>query len=364
MPQRLDLPRLTSLRIFAAGVVVVFHLNQWQVAALPGSLSELGFVGVAFFFVLSGFVLAWGTNPALPSRRFYRNRFARIWPSHMVMLGVAAVVPVVAVARGWEVALPNAFLVQGWSSDPEVVFGMNGVAWSLSCEAFFYACFPLTLFLLNRTPRPLHWIVAAAALLATAYLGLQDPALAEYFPPLRFPEFLLGVVGGLAVRDGWRPRVPLVAAAGVLVAGLVISARATFPLPNVLMAVPFLVVLLWAAGRDLQERPGWLRSRALVFAGEASFALYLVHELVIINLTWLATPAWVTALIMVAVALAGAVALHLAVERPFNKLLRGRSRPATAAPAGGQGPASARPVPESSGAAGTGGIAHASDHAS
>jgi peptidoglycan/LPS O-acetylase OafA/YrhL len=250
----------------------------------------------------------------------------------MVMLGVATFIPVVAVARSWDVALPNVFLVQAWWTDPETVFGMNAVAWSLSCEAFFYACFPLTVFALRRVPRPLHWILAGLALAASAYVGLQDPGLGEHFPLLRFPEFLLGVVGGLALRDGWRPRVHPVAAAGVLVVGLAISSPAPFPLPNVLMAVPFLVVLLSAADRDLREVPGWLRSRVLVFGGEASFALYLVHELAIINLTWLATPVWMTALIMVAVSVAGAVALHLTVERPFNKLLRGRSTSVALAP--------------------------------
>jgi peptidoglycan/LPS O-acetylase OafA/YrhL len=328
----LALPRLTALRLFAAGVVVVFHLDQWQVASLPASLSELGFVGVAFFFTLSGFVLAWGTAPALPSRRFYRHRFARIWPSHMVMLVVAALVPVVAATRGWEVALPNVFLVQAWWTDPETAFGMNGVAWTLSCEAFFYACFPLTVRLLRVTPRPLHWIAALLALAASAYAGLQDPGLAEHLPLLRFSEFFLGVVGGLALREGWRPRIPPVAAAALLILGLAISTRLPFPLPNVIMAVPFLVVLLSAAGLDLRDKPGWLRSRALIFGGEASFALYLVHELAIINLSWLEAPAWTQALIMVAVSVSGAVMLHLAVERPFNKLLRGRSTSVALAP--------------------------------
>jgi peptidoglycan/LPS O-acetylase OafA/YrhL len=98
------------------------------------------------------------------------------------------------------------------------------------------------------------------------------------------------------------------------------------------MAVPFLVVLLSAAGLDLRDKPGWLRSRALIFGGEASFALYLVHELAIINLSWLETSAWIQAVIMVAVSMVGAVALHLAVERPFNKLLRGRSTSVALAP--------------------------------
>ena len=62
----------------------------------------------------------------------------------------------------------------------------------------------------------------------------------------------------------------------------------------------------------------------MIFAGEASFALYLVHETVILNLRGvLSQPAWVNAAVIVAVSAFAAVALHLLVERPMNRLIRG-----------------------------------------
>ena len=65
--------------------------------------------------------------------KFYRRRFARVWPSHFVTLLVSLVVPVVAVSRGLTEAVPNLFLFQAWSRRRGVIFGMNGVSWSLSC---------------------------------------------------------------------------------------------------------------------------------------------------------------------------------------------------------------------------------------
>jgi hypothetical protein len=127
------------LRAFAALAVFIFHLDAWQVAALPLKLSSLGSSGVAFFFVLSGFVLAWGTDPRLPVKTFYRRRFARVYPLDLVTLVIASLVPVVAVDRSWEAAVANAFMLQAWFRDYKIVYGMNGVSWSLSCEAFFYA---------------------------------------------------------------------------------------------------------------------------------------------------------------------------------------------------------------------------------
>jgi peptidoglycan/LPS O-acetylase OafA/YrhL len=321
------LPRLTSLRAFAALAVVLNHLSTWGVVSLPGQLSQLGYVGVAFFFVLSGFVLAWGTQPGLPPRRFYRRRFARVWPSHVTMLCVAAVVPVVSVARGWVGAVANGLLVQAWFlGRPDVQYGMNGPSWSLSCEAFFYAVFPLAAWLVRKLPRWTSWSAAGALLLVALVADLVSPEAAYAFPPVRVSEFVLGLVAGMAVRDGWRPRIRLAVAGLVLVAGLGASLWLPDPVPDTVMAVPFLLVILSAARLDLAGRVGWLPGRALVFAGEASFAFYLVHELVIVNLRQHLTGIGVLdAVILVAIAAVCAVALHLGVERPCNRLLRDRS---------------------------------------
>jgi peptidoglycan/LPS O-acetylase OafA/YrhL len=337
------LPRLTSLRVFAAASVVVFHLHAWEVTPMPASVASLGYLGVCFFFVLSGFVLAWGTEPGLPARTFYRRRFARVWPSHSVMLAAAATLPVVAVGRGWSEAVPNAVLVQSWAFDSTIAYGMNGVSWSLSCEAFFYASCPLLFQMFGRIERRWQWLLAAAALTFSLAVGVIAPGGAFHLPAARYGEFLVGVVAGLAMRAGWRPRVPVSVAIAAVVLGLALSSLLPFPLPNVLMVGPFLLVLLSAAARDLKGTPGWLWSRPLIFAGEASFALYLVHELVILNLQpYLATNAAFEVLVMVVVMCSSAVALHIGVERPFHRLLRGgRKSVALARPLGllGRAPA-------------------------
>src|SRR5947209_7954479 len=107
-----DLPSLTSLRALAALMVFVFHLVRWQVVALPGA--GAGETGVAFFFVLSGFVLTWGHAGRLEARRFHVRRFARVWPSHAVMWAVALTVAVTAEAVTWPAAVVNLLLLQGW----------------------------------------------------------------------------------------------------------------------------------------------------------------------------------------------------------------------------------------------------------
>jgi peptidoglycan/LPS O-acetylase OafA/YrhL len=324
------LPRLTALRAFAALVVFLFHLHAHDIASLPWGVSAIGGTGVAFFFVLSGFVLAWGTAPDLPARTFYRRRFARVYPSDAATLLIAMVVPLVPGDRSVLAAVANTLTVQAWSFRDEIAYGMNGVSWSLSCEAFFYAVFPLAALVVRRLPRSLSWSLTVVGLLVATAAYLVRPGIADHFPLVRVSEFLLGLVAGISVREGWRPRIRGTVAGGVLVLGLIaalaVTARLGAPVTNALVAGPFLVLILHMAGRDIAGRPGWLQWRALVFAGEVSFAFYLVHELVIVNLIpLLPDRALLQVTVMSVVAVLAAVALHLLVERPCNRWLRDRA---------------------------------------
>lgn len=327
------LRRLTGLRALAALGVFVFHLKHHEVASLPWGLSQFGAAGVGFFFVLSGFVLAWGTEPGLQWRVFYRRRFARVYPSDLAALLIAAVVPVVALARSWEAAAANMFMLQAWFLDDEIVYGMNGVSWSLSCEAFFYAVFPLSVAFIRSYPKKVSWLLVGFGLCLASASYVLSPAFAHHLPIVRITEFLLGVVAGLSYREGWRPHISRTTVTLAMVIGLGVSWIVEGPLTNAIMAAPFLLLILCAADSDVQGRRGWLSSPTMVLAGEVSFAFYLVHELVIVNLALLlpmAVPLQIAC--MLALAVTCAVFLHFVVERTCNRLLRDRTPSVALAP--------------------------------
>src|SRR5260370_18150090 len=88
------LPALPSLRFFAAFHVVIFHFQAMQIFIGPAwfqKLSSIGYVGVSFFFVLSGFILVY-TYAGRPMilKNFWRARFARIYPAYAFSLLVTA----------------------------------------------------------------------------------------------------------------------------------------------------------------------------------------------------------------------------------------------------------------------------------
>lgn len=58
-----DIPALTSLRFFAAALVVIFHYPGKQ-DVFPQLFWRFGYEAVTFFFVLSGFILTYARAPA------------------------------------------------------------------------------------------------------------------------------------------------------------------------------------------------------------------------------------------------------------------------------------------------------------
>ena len=305
-------------------------------------VADFGYIGVDFFFVLSGFVLTWSARPEVGPVRFWWHRFARIWPLHLTTLVLAA-----AVGLGGAL-VPNLLLMQAWWPQPHAYFGFNAVSWSLSCEVFFYACFPLLFRLISRlTPVRRAQVVVAVVAALLVYPGVfsltvapRDPAGWEWttyvLPLWRLGEFVVGIVAALAVRDGWRPRISgraaltgaTVIAGGYVAAGQWRGALPNRPLTEIVAMLVIAGVLVAVAHDEVNGRRGWLSSRLMVHLGAVSYALYLVHALLY---GWLvarlpATGEGAMRLIgwsgYVGAAIGLALLLHHVVEVPAERALR------------------------------------------
>jgi len=156
---------LTGLHFVAALIVVMHHFLHINVSGeshgighllkkLVNNFASAGFVGVSFFFVLSGFILTYTYlgrpgQVAINRRDFWIARVARVYPTYLFALAVAAV----PFWRGWGgvntvcatprivTALTTPVLLQAWT--PCAWAWWNAPGWSLSAEAFFYLLFPL-----------------------------------------------------------------------------------------------------------------------------------------------------------------------------------------------------------------------------
>ncbi len=348
------LESLTGLRWWAAFGVFLYHMAN--LAPLPiVEVLDLGNYGVMFFFVLSGFVLTWSARPGTSVATFYWRRFARIYPAHFVALLLA--IPVFYSTspnpdQWWVkpfdlgVLLLSVLLIQGWSSQPVILFSGNPAAWTLTVEAFFYSVHPwlqrILVVLRSRAA-----VVVAITLIVLAFgwrmLELASPAVAGLPVPIpvsRLVEFAVGMCLAHAMRSGWRfgvrPVFVLGAGAALVIILTVDTATAWLgPVRDIVRATQTEWILVFCAlliasvaSRDASGGRSRLRGRWMVALGEASYAFYLVHATAIYfvlgfvgkqSLGWEGI-IWYPPLFAVALALA--FALHLGVEKPLERRMR------------------------------------------
>jgi peptidoglycan/LPS O-acetylase OafA/YrhL len=358
---RKHIPALTSLRFLAALWVFLFHLHIWHgnIGISPiDKFLHAGAVGMAFFFVLSGFILALaseGQEPLADYRGYAVRRFARIYPVYLFVLisswtlnGFAGPLgdrPArSAVAHG----LADFTLTNAWF--PQMFMGGHARdgTWSLSVEVFFYALFPLILFhARNMSDRALtlgiRWAIGLMFFFSVMgkYVQPMDhftqTVLFYSMPIFRLPEFVVGVFAGvLALRETTvvpsGRKIVWAVLGGVLF--LSIFAK-TFPWVALGVAVIPTLIASFAYFAKTHDGAvvGLFSSRTFVFLGEASFALYLVQ---LVTIPWfkahdLGLGLRSSVALCFVVTLVMACLVHLLVERPMRPLVTRWLAPKTAA---------------------------------
>ncbi|WJY37088.1 acyltransferase [Streptomyces sp. P9-2B-2] len=304
------MPSLTGLRFIAALLVFAFHAT-WQGKYISGSAGEVlgkifansGSFGVTFFFVLSGFVLTWSARPNDTAPRLWRRRLVKIFPNHVATFALAAVLMLIAAQPfAFLDTFASLFLIQAWIPDMTVPTAMNPISWSLSCELFFYLCFPALLWVLNRVSVRMLWALAGSL----AAFTVLAPVIAQYmiggaplppiagssltfeqiwfvyfFPPVRAIEFVLGMVTARLMREGAWPRLAMLPALLIAAGGYAVNSNLPYLYSVGGMAALWLTPLVAAAAdADRHGMTSRFRGKTLVRLGELSFAFYMVHGLI------------------------------------------------------------------------------------
>jgi peptidoglycan/LPS O-acetylase OafA/YrhL len=304
MKNTAKLEQLTSLRFFAALMIVFHHADgMFGIGRAPVNLGQ----GVSFFFVLSGFILAY-VYPSLDSgreiRRFWLARFARIWPTYLATFLIVYDL----LLFEWEplTGLTHLAMVQAWIPLSVFYVSYNGPAWSISTEVFFYLVFPLLIRDWARTWQvklgaTIALLVALMALTNALHLPQhEDRSLNAtvhgmiYINPLaRLLEFVTGMV---LARFWGGTRAPSAVWTFAEIAALLGCGAAMYYTPHFasMMRKPLgdaavmwmthsgsflafgVAVFVMAQGAGAISR--LLRLRPFVLLGEISFAMYLLHQ--------------------------------------------------------------------------------------
>lgn len=340
----MKLDALQTGRAVAAIMVVLFHAHVFTVpdSIYRGTIDGvwrgfgMGFAGVEFFFVLSGFIMFFvhRGDLGIPARagRFIRKRLIRIYPIYWIILGGLVCMYFAFPGRGPEnardpLALVTSFLLIPTEGDP-----IMRVAWTLEFEMFFYLMF--TLVILNRR----LGLAVFALWMALSAFGTVRPFEAH---PLSFLFsyynllFLFGI-GAAAAFPRLSPKQALGAVlfgtAGFLFVGLTDVYR-VFDWAHSWRTVAFgLCAAIAVAGLAAGALRPW---RWTVFLGDASYSIYLAHlpamgfAAIAIRKAGLPEmlPVPLVFLVTVLCGVMAGVVIHLLIEKPVLRLLAQRVRP-------------------------------------
>ncbi|MFV1363334.1 acyltransferase [Mycolicibacterium elephantis] len=319
---------LTGIRAVAALLVMLTHA-AYTTGKYPQGYVGLVYsrmeIGVPIFFVLSGFLLfgpwvkaAASDKPGPSVRRYAWRRVRRIMPAYVVTVLAAYLVYHFRTAgpnpgHTWEGLFRNLTLTQIYTDNYLYSFLHQGLTqmWSLAVEVAFYAVLPLLAYLLlvvlcRRRWRPglLLTGLGGLALISPAWLVLVHTT--NFLPDgakLWLPTYLAWFVGGmvlaalqpLGVRAYGLACVPLAVICYLIASTPIAGEPTTSPteLREALAKTAFYAVIATLAvaplalgDRGLYSR--MLASRPMVFLGEISYEIFLIHlitmELVMVEI--------------------------------------------------------------------------------
>lgn len=310
---------LTGLRAVAALLVLGTHAAFATGFLNRGYLGHIGArleVGVAIFFALSGLLLfrpwvrAAATGSAPPKTAVYgRRRVRRILPAYLVTVVLTFSVytlfaPGPNPGQTWSGLLRYLTLTQIYTDNYLMTYLHPGLSqmWSLAVEVAFYAVLPLLAYLLltvlcGRRWRPGRLLAGVGVLAAIGPVWLLAVHATDWLPNaagMWLPAHLPWFAGGMALTVLQTMGVRVRAALAVPVAVLAFLAVAT-PIGGHIVGPdspwqPLVKSGLYAVVATLALAPlalgdqGWyhrlLSSRPMVWLGEISYEIFLLHVVV------------------------------------------------------------------------------------
>ncbi|WP_222833274.1 acyltransferase family protein [Pseudomonas sp. SC3(2021)] len=350
-----NIPALTGLRFFAALMVFFSHFPIQTENQKLFLLQTSGFNGVTFFFVLSGFIIAYNyldrfeLNPLQSTPRFLLSRFARIYP-----LYIALIIFSWMNSGGYTPILPYILATQAWSGDLFVATGLNSPSWSISVEIFLYIIFPIlipvfrTLGILTSQNKliALALIIISSQIAIAIYFSMPerasllatDPASSHRWlyrgPAYRSLDFALGILAAIYYKRFFKHKTSstgiwsfvtyscivyiFTLATSSTIAGSSFKWDAAYALPYTLLILSIVI-------SSKTQIAKLLSGKKIVMLGEASFAFYLIH--VLLGSMYIRQPTESMFFLIAHQALflgfviSVSVGLHICIEKPCQKII-------------------------------------------
>ena len=201
--RRVEIKSLQTLRFLASMHIVMFHFFQ------SSTFSNWGGSELTFFFLLSGFVLAYqyrGREDQIVTWSFFAKRFVRLYPTYLLSIAIQCVQLGTIVSKRQLIIM--ILSMQTWIAD-SFENEINTPAWAIGSFLLCYAIFPTSIRILktlqSKKNSQMSFLVlfmfsAWQALNAMGYrITIYSSPLAVLFQA-HLPSFLFGVVRSVFER--------------------------------------------------------------------------------------------------------------------------------------------------------------------
>ncbi len=305
---------INGLRAAFALIIFLDHsyLNGKSIFLEGGNLS------VTFFFIISGFLLAYSygeriVSGEVTSDKFFLKRIAKVYPLHVI--GFVLSLPLIIAPKIYCNTLSlndlywggqNLMLLHSWVPNNEVFLSYNAVSWFLSDIAFFYFLFPLLAIALLKRTTPQRVIISFLVLLfVEAFLILPMPSeyaqsLVYINPMFRLVDFVLGILlfqvfkllssKPALYRSGIIANMlEVVSVVLIVIVSVLVHDKGKLFYYSILFWIPISLMILSFVYNEKTGQKGFIgrfmSTPLLQKLGEISFSFYLLHWLVIHYLT-------------------------------------------------------------------------------
>ncbi len=254
---------LDILRALAALAVLFWHYQHFYYSSAGAAINDqiregqpfyrlfwplfhYGHYAVQLFWALSGFVFAATYTRKPPSKAYFVNRLARLYPLHALTLILVAALQAVSIQLTGHFQIYsyndayhfglNVLMIQAWGGQDG--FSFNAPTWSVSIEVAIYVAFFLTIPLLSRFP------------IAGAGICLLAAALIRIFWKSDFTDCALFFYCGVLAWSTLQGQATWARSVGLALIAFVVVRRVSSPgaIDNLDLALSFfglIVALAW-----------------------------------------------------------------------------------------------------------------------
>jgi exopolysaccharide production protein ExoZ len=351
--------QLNSLQLYrgiASILVVLHHANIILDRELKQdglfNVFHVGWIGVDFFFVLSGFIIFYihQSDLSQPSqfKSFVRKRCLRVYPFYWILLTIKIIGSLTIERNGSFDGVNSWQFIQVVLLVPQVGTNLTpfiGVAWTLTYEIFFYAIFSLLILCKPQIYLPLVtvWIFGTILNLVNV-LPLGGSMLLEFIFNTHNLEFVFGCLAAYIVsthRYEYK-KIWIYLALAMLAGSIMNTGYHQFDIaglsPVIAYGIPFTLLIVGSVqveNKIVLKIPSWL-----IYLGNASYSIYLTHGLfmntiakiylktiekvapTLLNPSSIINP--IVAVAIVGISIALGCLIHDRVERPLLKILNNK----------------------------------------